>query len=376
MQLFSRLNKKWTGLSPVNKTIVKLVLIFLLLIAIPLTVNQSRIIQNLKQNAAAGDCNNGLTCTACVANSNSCSFGNGKQDCTYTTSLNGGTCKPVTFPAVYCYQPNCSAGFTCNSSQTCVASASTVTLDLYPEHYSIVKNPNLWKEQLNATYALYKDLTGQVPFNGDVITIKEVPVAQMTYGGNVAGMLSGNPILWNDQTVVGALNSINDNKDLSFGPIHELGHDFDIYFQSSNYLSGDLNLLSVEQWANFKAAYVIDSLAKTYPNSTVYQPSAGYFPAEKFSHDYFYAKANAWLGSGKDWTQMNNDEYTGFLYHLTEKYGWDPFKKTFRDYNSVAVLGNVQPSTDLGKIKLFANTLAKYAGSGVLQDFKDWRFPL
>lgn len=250
-----------------------------------------------------------------------------------------------------------------------------IILDFYPKDYKILKNPQNWLNELNDAYTAYKDLVGGVvPFNEAPITIKETPESEM--GG--AELLSGNPITWDDRYLPWKMYAINNYNDLSFGPIHELGHDFDMYFNTRYYLQGNADILNPEQWANFKLTYVADTLSKKYPNATFYQPQVGFLPIGEFSKLYFYdIFAKEWLSSkSADWRDMKHDAYTGLLYSLTQKYGWGPFKKTFSEYNTFNLILNPPPLDDLGKIQLFADTLSKYAGKGVITEFNSWGIPV
>jgi len=239
-----------------------------------------------------------------------------------------------------------------------------VILDLYPEHYSYLKDMNLWVGQLDDAYKAYQDLVGQTPFGGDKITIKAVPENP---GGE---MVAGNPVKWYDIYISDKLKSVSNNNDLSFGPIHELGHDFDINWQ---YYIGSSNFTNAENWANFKLTYVADTLSAKYPDATFYQISSKYLKIGEFSYKYFYEKyAKPWIDSGRtDWQNMNSDTYTGLLYSIKEQIGWEPFKKTFRDY---ATFTSDPPSSDLGKVELFARTLSKNAGIDLTPQFRKWGF--
>src|SRR3989344_5763223 len=79
-----------------------------------------------------------------------------------------------------------------------------IILNLYPEHYTDLKNTELWIQQLDDVYEAYQDLVGQTPFKGEKIIIQAVEDAQG------AEMLSGNPIQWTDDYIPEKLKSISD----------------------------------------------------------------------------------------------------------------------------------------------------------------------
>lgn len=244
-----------------------------------------------------------------------------------------------------------------------------VGLDLYAKHYQILKKPDAWLEKLNDAYLALEELVGDRPFDGEKIIIKEVK--DLEYGE----MVAGNPIQWWDTYVPEKLTRINQKNDLSFGPIHEMSHDFDLYFSSSSYLHGSADLLNVEQWANFKLTYVANILAKKYPTATFYQSAVGSVSLSTFTDKYFVdIFAKEWLASSKkDWTKMKSDAFTGLLYTLAKKYGWSQFKQTFREYST----SNFSvPVSDLGKLQLLADTLSKHAGKNILTEFQKWGIPV
>ena len=253
-------------------------------------------------------------------------------------------------------------------------SRGKVILELYPEHAKLLKDSDAWLAQLNDAYLALKDLVGYVPYDGNAIVIKEFPENEL----NGAELLAGNPIKWLDKSVSEKLKAVNEFDDFNYGLIHELGHNFDI--PNYNYLEGSGDIINAEQWANLKLIYVADVLSKKYPHLNFYQDKVGYVPIGEFPRKYFFdIFTREWLTSkDKNWKEMYHDVYTGLLYSLTEKYGWEPFKKTFREYNTYNTTSNPIPTDDLGKIQLFADLLSKHAGSGndIKEQFRSWGIPI
>ena len=245
-----------------------------------------------------------------------------------------------------------------------------IALDMYPDHYQLFTNPQDWIQKLNDSYMAYSDLTGYTPHNGETIVYKEFPSSEM--GG--ALMYAGNPIHWSDAFVPEMITRINNN-DLSFGPVHELSHDFDVTPYSYYYIGSGDTPINAEHWANFKLTYVADTLAPKYPNSTFYQGSVGDIPIGQFSKKYFEdIFAQEWLSSSKsDWKSMKGDAYTGLLYSLTRQYGWNIFKLTFHDY---LTLTDPVPIDDLQKINLFVKLLSKNAEVDLKPTFISWGIPV
>lgn len=242
-----------------------------------------------------------------------------------------------------------------------------VVICFLPEHRSLLTDPNSWLQKLDDAYLALHNLTGQTPYNGDKILIQEI----VNYAGGL--MIAGNPILWLGDYVPDALEAINTQNDLSFGPIHELSHDFDLDALSQHYAGG--SPINSEHWANFKLTYVADVLSNTYPTATFYQSPVGYVPIGEFSYQYFVeGYALPWIDSSRtDWQNMSGDAYTGLLYLLKEDIGWEPFRQTFRDF---ATLTESPPATDLEKVELFAHLLSGNAGVDLTPQFVSWGFPI
>jgi len=241
---------------------------------------------------------------------------------------------------------------------------SHIVVELFPEHAGLLKNPERWVKQLDAVYEALADLVGGVPYQGQKITIREVPSFQY-------GLVSGNPILWNADLVPDALESISSRGDILFGPIHELSHDFDL---AGTYIGGGPN--NAEHWANLKALYVLDTLARRFPDSVVninyYDPET-YVALGELGTSFFIPDVEPYLASKlRDWRQAPS--ITGLFYMEAQGIGWEPFKATFRDYLAGSS-GRAAASTDEGKINEFIRLLSKSAGRDLSPQFREWGFP-
>jgi hypothetical protein len=243
-----------------------------------------------------------------------------------------------------------------------------IVLCLIPDHLALLKDPNAWLQKLDEVYRSYADLMGQAPYSGQKIIIHEVP----GYPGGLM-VVEKNLILWYQDYVSEGLLAVNDQNDLSYGVVHELGHIFDSPELKEYYIGK--GPIGGEHWANFKVTYAADTLSDKYPAVTLYQPAIGYVSLGEFPRKYFVEQfALPWIKSGRtDWHNMSEDTYTGLLYLLKEEIGWEPFKKTFRDISALAIS---PPSTDIEKIKLFVDLLSKNAGRNLRSKFQEWGFPI
>jgi hypothetical protein len=248
-----------------------------------------------------------------------------------------------------------------------------IAFNFYSKDLAALRDPNLWRNELNSAYNAYKDLTGITPYGGNIITYKEVPDSQL----DGAACRSGNPITCSDSGLPAIIKSVNDYHNVGFGQLHELGHNFGWNTQVYPYLDGNLDAINDENWANFKVTYVADTIYTKYPGISLSEDGKPN-PLENLGKGYFVPFANQWLAGDRDWTKMKADNYTGLLYTLVEKYGWDPFKKTFHDYATFQSQNKPVPSTDLAKFQLFADTLAKNApaGNDIKTQFKSWGIPI
>jgi hypothetical protein len=237
-----------------------------------------------------------------------------------------------------------------------------VALQLFRSDADMISNLQEWLQQLDMAYELLEGLVGSSPYNGEKITIREVP--PMKYGG-----LAGNPILMNQQTL--QIERLNNPNDLDFGVIHELAHDFDISPYSTLYI-GD-GAINAEGWSNLKLVYVADKMSNLYPEATFGAYDNIYRIGETGS--IFRKKhAEPYLQSGRrDGLQMNNDVFTGLLYSLIQQIGWEPFKATFRDYQTYSQ-DNSAISSSVEKIRLFVKLLSKNSGKDLAPTFQSWGF--
>jgi hypothetical protein len=241
-------------------------------------------------------------------------------------------------------------------------SGQHIALDVYTEDYSYFNNPVQYVALLDKVYGFLADMVNGVPYNGDLITVRSD--ASMYYG-----LLSGNPITigpghsWPDIVNVHGID---------FGVPHELGHDFDLWPQSRLYM-GQMTFDGAEHWANLKVLYAYDMLGEQYPALTI-ESWGRTVPLRDVGQRFVEFAAQPWIDEGRtDYQNMNNDVYTGLMYMLRQQVGWEPFIKTFNEYSLSSM---PTPSSDLGKVELWANTLSRYARVNLIPTFQSWGFPI
>lgn len=274
-----------------------------------------------------------------------------------------------------------------NSEATGTAYFDDLHLERVPtpesRHFILLFHPEVlaafdyraWLEKLDEAYEAMEALVGQAPYDGRKIVLQAVNF----YPGGA--LVAGNPILWYQPSLEEAIRGMQtmaSNRDLGFGPIHEIGHDFDLPDPAKYYMHSypdDRNdPLNAEHWANLKLTYVADTLAQKHPEATFEQRGV-YVPIGESAHRFFVERfALPWLKSGrKDWRHMDNDHFTGVLYLLKEKIGWEPFMGMFRDFASMT---ESPPESDLGKVQLIARLLSEHAGKNLIPFFQQFGFEI
>ena len=108
-----------------------------------------------------------------------------------------------------------------------------------------------WLSKLDRTYEAYRDLVGDVPFDGRKIMILNTPGIEPGYWA-----LAGNPILWNSHVAVSKLlDRTVEFGDWGFGIIHEIGH---VFSQGNISGTGRWNW-NDEIFANFRMSYALEA---------------------------------------------------------------------------------------------------------------------
>ncbi len=239
-----------------------------------------------------------------------------------------------------------------------------ITLELFKTDADAIGDVAGWLSKLDMAYEYLEELVGASPYDGGKITVREV--SPMKYGG-----LSGNPILINQQIL--QIEKLNNHRDLDFGVIHELGHDFDISPYAGFY-TGD-GAINAEGWANLKVVYVADQMSTLFPEATFWGDGRAY-PIGETGSIFERKYAQPYLQAGRrDGLQMSHDILTGLLYSLQRQIGWEPFKATFRDYQTYSV-GHAAISSPADKIRLFVTLLSKNSGVDLAPTFRSWGFDI
>ncbi|MBR5891081.1 MAG: M60 family metallopeptidase [Bacteroidaceae bacterium] len=200
-------------------------------------------------------------------------------------------------------------------------------LAIDPKHVTVDdKTVDEWLKSLDKAYDAYEELLGCVPYGGRKISILTTPGMEAGYWA-----LAGNPILWNDNVnVKSVLEKFKSNKDWGFGILHEIGHVFSAgTAKGDGYGSWNWN---DEIFANFRMSYALDKYEAVMSQNTFYMgDNIGYY---KRAYKNCVAKGNLDSGDAIHYTLMR----------IAEIYGWDVYKKAFRELYAT-------PDSELGRFK-------------------------
>lgn len=192
-------------------------------------------------------------------------------------------------------------------------------------------------------YEAYKDLVGNVPYNGRKITIMTTPGIEKGYWA-----LAGNPILWNSNVKnQKQLERFVEHGDWCFGLMHEIAHVFNV--DCSDWDWND------EIFANFRMSYALEKLQGAMTqNKTLYVGE---------NSSYYKLAYDKTIGAGK--AENNGDAIQYTLMRIKSEYGWIIYKKAFRELRMMKSEDFANMTTPWQKLKFFWSVLSKYAGEDV-----------
>jgi hypothetical protein len=230
-----------------------------------------------------------------------------------------------------------------------------VILKVVAEDLKHLDDPQGWVAKLDRAYEAYADLVGDVPFDGEKITILSVE-------DNPGGWaVAGNPVKWHRKWIVKSFDEGINKGDWSFGICHELGHDFDLDYRW---------VWDAELLANFKMDYVFQTAkAKVFFDNQIcdYNDPKSLWVSDLYRiHEAKRRTSDRMLTGG--WDEGIHSKYTDLVNEL----GWEPFKKTFRWFNSLDL--DELPRDGLSKRSLFTRALEEQAGVKLSDRFIDWGF--
>lgn len=247
-----------------------------------------------------------------------------------------------------------------------------VGMALMESRYKTFRSVDRTLAWLNQCYSAMADLTGEKPFGGQLVVLKESP--QHPYWA-----YAGQEIILNTDFVGSTIKDFDDGV-MSFGWVHENGHNFDVL--------GDWYIWSgaAAEWqANFKLCYAFENIpdqsfrirwtfqAPGFPAPDTNRLLRGTELVEKF----FTMFGDAYLADPKrTWDTLSSDEMHSMFQRIQRCYGWEVYKGWYRTYRKLADAGMKPPAAAEDKVRLICAILSHEAKVDLVPVFQRWRFPV
>jgi hypothetical protein len=220
-------------------------------------------------------------------------------------------------------------------------------------------------------YVAMRDLTGNTPYQGRRIIYTESPP-------NPYWAYAGESITLNTDYVGSTIQDFNKGL-ISFGWVHEMGHDFDDGIGQWYIWNGP----AAEFWANFKLTYALTHIpsnirikwdyARGYPTPGKRVVMTG----EDLLLKFFGLWGDEYLADpSREWQTMSSDDIQTFFQRIQIVYGWDVFKQFFRTYERLKAENMHPPSKPEEKLSLIAAILNSLTKGDLVPLFQRWRFPV
>lgn len=206
-----------------------------------------------------------------------------------------------------------------------------------------------WLSNLDRIYEAYADLVGDAPYEGRKIVILTTPGIEPGYWA-----LAGNPILWNSHVAVTKLiERTVEFDDWGFGIMHEIGH---VFSSGTIRREGRWNW-NDEIFANFRMSYALEACG-----GTMSQRDICYRGDDAINYyKIFYDET---IGAG---IPKNNGDALHYTFlRIKERYGWEVYKKAFRELYALdgAAMEHLREPYD--KLLFFLSYVSKAAGEDVV----------
>lgn len=239
-----------------------------------------------------------------------------------------------------------------------------IELQLQEKTWANVKNPDRVTTYIDNFYSAMLDLTGNRPYNGDMLALKECP-------RNPYFAYAGNPIVLNSEYVPQSVARF-DNNEVDFGWVHEMGHDFDDeighYYNYGTF---------TEFQANIKLSYALEMLCtenstlkiKSWVDKKTMQTGVA------FNDEYFAPAGDKYLADKeRSWETLSSDDYHALFHSVIRKHGWDVMKKYYRTFGKLRKKG-ITPPKGIERIYLSLAVLDNCCEEDLAPLYKKWRIP-
>jgi hypothetical protein len=242
------------------------------------------------------------------------------------------------------------------TSQMATVEGQHIILKVHAEDMALLDDPQAWVDKLDRAYEALADLVGDVPFDGEKITITS---ADELHG---AWARCGNPIKWKREYIAKSFQENVNKGDWLFGIVHEMSHNFDLDYRW---------VWEAEISANFKMDYVFEKTkAVVFSRGKVcdYGDPDGLRLTDLYRESELARITSDYMLHG-GW---DNDPYHRLLAEMVEKIGWEPLKQAYRWLNT---LGPDELRQDgLSKRSLFVRAIDERTDFNLADQFIDWGF--
>jgi Peptidase M60, enhancin and enhancin-like len=248
-----------------------------------------------------------------------------------------------------------------------------VELALAESRFDAFENLERTARWMDQCYEAMADLTGGRPYDGNTVVLKESP--EHPYWA-----YAGREIILNTRYVGSTLADF-DKGLMSFGWVHEMGHDFDDGIGPWYIWSGPAG----EWQANFKLCYAGETIEdQSFRYAWTFQPPhlpspdrslrlTGYELTEKM----FLMYGDRYLADpNRSWETLESDEMHSLFQRIQRVYGWEIYKNWYRTYRVLKEKGFEPPESKEDKINLIVAILSREAKVDLVPVFQQWRLPV
>jgi len=231
-----------------------------------------------------------------------------------------------------------------------------IILKVHAEDMKLLDDPKAWVDKLDRAYEALADLVGDVPFDGEKITIMS---ADELHG---AWARAGNPIKWKREYIAKSFRENVNKGDWLFGIVHEISHNFDLDYRW---------VWEAEIAANFKMDYVFDrTKAVVFSRGKVCDYSD---PDGLRLTDLYRESELARITSHRMLTGgFGRDPYHRKLTEMVDKIGWEPIKQAYRWLNTLGP--NELRQDGLSKRSLYIRAIDEHTNFDLAELVIDWGF--
>ena len=240
-----------------------------------------------------------------------------------------------------------------------------VELLLQEKTWELVNHREKMIDYLDEVYLKMYELTGVMPYNGDILTLKESP--ENPYFG-----YAGNPIILNKLFVPTSVARF-DNDEIDFGWLNMIG----LVFESHIGKYFNYGFFTACQ-ANIRLSYAIEQLCR--PNTKLkiksWVDGKSLLSGKEFVEEYFLPKGKVYYDDKfRTWESMTADECHALLYTIIQEDGWDVMKKFYKVYALMYEEG-VDPPKGIERLFLAFTVLDVCCERDLVPLYNSWRLPI